>query len=76
MFKIIKTSTYKELLDYKAIAKKQDEKIVDFTTTMINALDRIIELETKLHHLTSKRVIIKSKKPQAKNVSNKTNDKK
>lgn len=67
MFKIIKTSTYKQLLqdlqNYKDIAIKQDTKIVDFTTTMIDALNRITELETMLnHHQTAKKLPIKKSK--------------
>ena len=38
-------------------------------------IQRIKELETLVHNLTAKRVIIKSKKPQAKKVSKKTNEK-
>lgn len=75
MFKIIKTSTYNKLLAYAQELSMRTGKTVLLDAILDTKIQRIKELETLVHNLTAKRVIIKSKKPQAKKVSKKTNEK-
>lgn len=62
MFKIIKTSTYKQLESYKEMCELQDKYICSLTENTKLAYEIIEKLELQLHHLTAKKLPIKKSK--------------